>query len=151
MTTVRAWRIAACAVLCLVAVAWSVEGQETRRRSRWWQSESMKLELGLTADQSARIDEIFQSTLPELRAAKGRLDALQAELSRTLADEAANETMVAREIDQVEVARSALSKLRTLMLFRMHRVLTPQQRLKMTSLHDRGDRRGNNNQNPRHF
>jgi Spy/CpxP family protein refolding chaperone len=151
MTTARTWRIAAGAVLCLVTVASSAGSQELRRRGKWWQSESMKLELGLAGEQSARIEEIFQATLPELRAAKGRLDALQADLSRTLGDEAATETLVARHIDQVEVARSELSKLRTLMLYRMDRVLTPGQRLKMRTLHDRGDRRGNTNQNPRHF
>jgi Spy/CpxP family protein refolding chaperone len=150
MTIKRRWHVVAGAVLCVVAVASSAGSQETRRRGKWWQSETMKLELGLTGDQSARIDEIFQSTLPALTAARDRLDSLQAELSRILGDDTANEELVARQVDQVEGARSELSKLRTLMLFRMHRVLTPDQRVKMKSLHDRGDRRGNN-QNPRRF
>jgi Spy/CpxP family protein refolding chaperone len=138
MTNVRRWRVLAGAVLCLVvAVVSSAGAQETRRRGKWWQSESMKQELALTADQSVRIEEIFQATRPELTAANERLDALQAELSRTLADENAQEAAVARQIDFVEAARSELSKLRTLMLFRMHRVLTPEQRLKMSTLHDR--------------
>jgi Spy/CpxP family protein refolding chaperone len=150
MTIERRWHFVAGAVLCLVAVASSAGSQETRRRGKWWQSESMKVELGLTAEQSARIEEIFQATLPELRSARDRLNALQAELSRLLGDEAANESLVVRQVDQVERARSELSKLRTLMLFRMDRVLTPDQRVKMKSLHDRSDRRGNN-QGPRHY
>ena len=33
----------------------------------WWKSDSFKKELGLTADQSARIDRIWETTRPELR------------------------------------------------------------------------------------
>ncbi len=33
----------------------------------WWKSEPFKKELGLTADQSARIDKIWETTRPELR------------------------------------------------------------------------------------
>ena len=33
----------------------------------WWKSEQFKKELGLTADQSARIDKIWETTRPELR------------------------------------------------------------------------------------
>ena len=36
-----------------------------------------------------------------------------------------------RTIDRVEAARSALAKTRTLMLYRMHRLLSPEQRVRL--------------------
>jgi Spy/CpxP family protein refolding chaperone len=41
---------------------------------KWWQSEMFKRELGLTADQSAKIEAIFQKTVPVLRQEKDALD-----------------------------------------------------------------------------
>ena len=50
----------------------------------------------------------------------------------------AAEWEVTLQIDRVETTRSALSKTRTLMLYRMHRVLAPPQR---DALHDLWERR----------
>jgi len=38
---------------------------------------------------------------------------------------------------EVEDARAALNRTRTLMVYRMHLLLTPDQRVKMKALHDR--------------
>ena len=55
----------------------------------------------------------------------------EAALSRLLAESSDNEAIVVRTIDRVEAARSALAKTRTLMLYRMHRLLSPEQRRKL--------------------
>jgi Spy/CpxP family protein refolding chaperone len=49
----------------------------------------------------------------------------------------APETEVMKMVDQVETARADLNKTRTLMVYRMHLLLTPDQRIKMKALHDR--------------
>ena len=51
---------------------------------KWWQSEQFQKDLGLTPDQVARIDAIFQATLPELRQRKDELDVLETRLSRLI-------------------------------------------------------------------
>ena len=50
-----------------------------------------------------------------------------------------------KQVDMVENARSSLGRTRTLMIYRMHRILTPEQRVKMNALHDKWeeDRRQN--------
>jgi len=99
---------------------------------KWWQSEMFKRELGLTADQSAKIEAIFQKTLPALRQEKDALDRSQADFNQMI--EASDDAQVMAQVGVVEVARSELNKSRTMMLLRMRRVLTPDQRVKFVML-----------------
>jgi Spy/CpxP family protein refolding chaperone len=107
----------------------------------WWKSEDFRATLGLTVDQSARIDAIFTATLPELRQDMNRLDELEARLSQLIESDA-EETDIARQIDRVETARAQVNKTRSLMLVRMRRVLTPEQRARMKALEEEMRRRG---------
>lgn len=108
-------------------------------QGKWWQSERFQRELQLTTDQIARIEEVFQSALPELRRQKKALDELEKALSR-LIDASAEEAEVMEEADRVEAVRAELSKARTLMLLRIRRVLTSEQRQKLGPLHEQWER-----------
>lgn len=99
---------------------------------KWWQSEMFKRELGLTADQSAKIEVIFQKTVPVLRQQKDALDKAQADFNQMI--EASDDAQVMAQVGVVEAARSELNKSRTMMLLRMRRVLTPDQRVKFVML-----------------
>lgn len=123
----------ALAVLVTLASPASAQG------FKWWQSERFQKELQLTSDQIARIEEEFQSTVPELRQKKETLDGLERSLSR-LIDTAADESAVMQQADRVEEVRSDLSKTRTRMLVRIRRVLNPDQRAKLVTLHDEWER-----------
>jgi Spy/CpxP family protein refolding chaperone len=101
----------------------------------WWKSEQFQKDVGLTPDQCARIDNIFQSTLPKLRESKAELDKHEAKLSDLIA-EAADEARVVREVDRVEAIRAALNKMHTLMLLRERQVLTPDQLVKFKAAYD---------------
>ena len=57
-----------------------------------------------------------------------RLNAEERMLSQMIANMQVEEIDITRQIDRVEAARSELSKTRTLMVFRMYRVLDPTQR-----------------------
>lgn len=102
----------------------------------WWKSEPFKKELGLTADQSARIDKIWENTRPELRQESDALSTLEAKLSRMIQADA-DEAALTRQIDRVETARAAANKTRSLMLVQMVKVLTTEQRTRFTALHER--------------
>lgn len=104
---------------------------------KWWQSGEVRRELGLTDEQSTRIEAIFQEVLPTLRSQKRELDRLEDALSTLLRSDTASEADVSKQIDEVEAARAALSKSRTLMLFRMHRLLSSDQRAALRRLHER--------------
>lgn len=107
---------------------------------KWWKSERFTQELGLTAEQSRRIDEVFQASWPALQAAKTDLDRLETELSRLIAEGTATEARVLQQIDKVEASRSAMGRTRSLMLYRMHRLLTPEQRVKLKALYEAVER-----------
>ena len=132
----------------LLVVAGPAKGQSS---FAWWKSEQFQKDLGITAEQSARIDSIFQATLPRLRQSKEELDRLEAELSR-LIEADTDEAHVTRQLDKVEATRASLNKMRTLMLMRMRQTLSPDQRALFKGLHERWkrererDRRGGDRQ-----
>ena len=105
----------------------------------WWKSEPFKNELGLSADQSARIDRIWHASRAELRLEWDELSAREDKLSRMIQNDA-DETVLARQIDRVETARASANKTRSLMLVQMLKVLTPEQRTRFTALHSRWQR-----------
>jgi Spy/CpxP family protein refolding chaperone len=118
--------------------AWALDQAQPHS---WWKSEEFRTALGLTADQSARIDSIFQTTQPQLRQEMDELDRLEDRLSRLIESDA-DEVEIARHIDRVETARANVAKTRSLMLVRMRRVLSPDQRTKMRALEEAARRRG---------
>jgi Spy/CpxP family protein refolding chaperone len=99
---------------------------------KWWQSEDFRHGLGLTQDQSTRIEVIFQQTLPALRKQKATLDKAEADFNQMV--EASDDSQVMAQVGVVEAARSELNKSRTMMLLRMRRVLSPDQRVKFVML-----------------
>jgi Spy/CpxP family protein refolding chaperone len=118
----------------------ALPGEAAAQPFKWWQNERFQRELLLTSEQVTRLEEIFQAKLPKLRSQKERLDELEASLSRMVADGSASEAEASALIDQVEAARSTLSKSRTLMLFKMRRILTSDQHVKLTALHEQWER-----------
>ena len=99
---------------------------------KWWQSERFKKELGLTQEQSAKIEGIFQKSLPNLRTEKDTLDKAEADFNQMV--ETSDDAQVMAQVTVVEGARAELNKSRTMMLLRMRRVLTPDQRVKFVML-----------------
>jgi Spy/CpxP family protein refolding chaperone len=111
--------------------------QDQHGRRKWWQDERFKAELGLTAQQAQEVEQIFQSALPRLRVGKEQLDQLEADLSKMIRERSVDEGTVAQQIERVEAARADLNKTRTLMQYRMHRVLSADQNAKLQAIFDR--------------
>jgi Spy/CpxP family protein refolding chaperone len=126
--------------LWIVAVGLVAAAAAGEERHKWWQSERVRAEVGLSESQARQIEAIFQETLPQLQAAKAELDRQQAVLTRLIEAGSADEAQVVDAIERVEAARSNAGKLRTLMLYRMHRVLTPEQRARLKAFHDRAEK-----------
>jgi Spy/CpxP family protein refolding chaperone len=120
------------AILLLVALATPAAAAQ-RTGFLWWTDPKVVRELGLTPDQSARIDKVFRANFPQLRQQKEELDRQEEELSRLIAANA-DEATVTRQIDKVEAARAGLNKTRTLMLLHMVRKLTPEQRARFNPI-----------------
>ncbi len=101
----RAWSRRALAMLFSLAMAAPVGAQSFA----WWKSEQFQKEVGLTAEQCTRIDNVFQSTLPKLRQGRDELDKQEAELSR-LIEANADEAQVVKQVDRVEATRATLEQ-----------------------------------------
>jgi Spy/CpxP family protein refolding chaperone len=104
-------------------------------------------ELGLTAEQSSRLEDIFQKSMPTLRKQKEALDRAQAEFDR-LVENAADNTVM-DQVDAVEAARAELNKARVMMLLRMRRSLTADQWAKFTALQQQREANRPDRPNPR--
>lgn len=102
----------------------------------WWKSDPFKKELGLSVAQSERIDKIWETTRPELRAEWDELSKCEEKLSNLIQKDV-DEALLSRQIDRVESARANANKTRSLMLVQMLKVLTPDQRVRFKTLHDR--------------
>jgi len=100
------------------------------RRFAWWRSEQYQKNLGLTPDQVNRVEAVFQGVFPHLQKGRDELDRQEDALSRLIALET-DEAQVTRQVDKVEAIRADLNKKRTLLLFHMYQVLTPDQRVRL--------------------
>ena len=105
----------------------------------WWRDAQFQKELALTAEQTTRIDGVFQAAISNLRQKNEELNQQEAELSRLIASNA-DELVVTRQVDRVEAIRANLNKMRTLMLLHMRQVLSPDQRVKLNKLHEQYER-----------
>lgn len=124
-------RFAALAALVVgAAVLWAPPA--SAQGFKWWQSDTFVRGLRLTQEQSTKIEGIFQHTLPALHKEKDALDKAQADFNQMV--EASDDAQVMAQVGVVEAARSELNKSRTMMLLRMRRVLTPDQRVTFVML-----------------
>ena len=87
-------------------------------------------------EQITRIEGIYQTTEPLLRAQKEAFDRREEKLSKVIADPKSDEAMVVQATDRLEAARNEMSRTRTLMLFRIRRVLSDEQNLKLNAMHE---------------
>jgi Spy/CpxP family protein refolding chaperone len=105
----------------------------------WWRDAQFQRELALGADQTARIEAVFQAAISQLRQKKQDLDQQEDELSRMISSNA-DEALVTRQVDKVETTRAGMNKMRTLMLLHERQVLTPEQRAKLNKLHEQWEK-----------
>jgi Spy/CpxP family protein refolding chaperone len=105
----------------------------------WWKDEAAKAELKLTADQVAEVDRIFQTNMAKAKPLREEITQLEAALNQTMRANTAEVAVVSQQVDKVESKRAELNKMRVLMLYRMHRVLTPEQNARFQAMVERWD------------
>jgi len=124
-------------VIFVLALVVPIRGQSSG--FHWWTDPQFQRDLSLAAEQSSRIEAIFQAGISTLRQRKQELDLQEAELSRLIAANA-DEPAVTRQVDKVETIRSDMNKARTLMLLHERQVLTPDQRVRLNKLHEQWEK-----------
>lgn len=128
----RVLRALAAGVIALLTLASPVAAQ-AQGKFKWWQSDRYKTELMLTAEQSKRLEEIFQNALPMLRAQMKTLESAETELERLV--QRGDDSAVMAQVARVEAARAELNTSRTVMLLKMRKLLTSDQWIKFGALH----------------
>ena len=108
---------------------------------KWWASEEAKQELRLTEPQTAELETIFQTLRPKLKELAEDFQLERKLLSEVMHAMQVEEWEVTLQLDKLESARSALNKTRLLMLYRMHKILSPEQ---LDGLHSFSERRRSN-------
>ena len=138
MKTLR--KLFTCLVLSLIVQA--AASPALAQGFKWWQTERFQKELVLTAEQISRVEGVYQTTEPLLRAQKQAIDRREEKLSKVIQDPKSDEVMLLQATDRLESARNELSRTRTLMLFRIRRVLNDDQLVKLNAMHnhDRNER-----------
>jgi Spy/CpxP family protein refolding chaperone len=121
-----------CLTLSLLTLFWATPS--AAQRFRWWKDERFTRELSLTPDQSSRIEAVFQAAQPALRAQQRALSKLEDELSKLVQEARVEESEVDHFVAKVESARADLAKTRTMMIYRIRRILTLEQHVKLQAL-----------------
>jgi Spy/CpxP family protein refolding chaperone len=124
--------------LFVVSFAFLVTALPAAGQGKWWQSEEYKRELKLTPEQSKKLEDVFQASVPTLKSLKKSLDQAESEFERLL--ERGDDGSVMDQVERVEAARAELNKQHTLMMLRMKRVLTAEQWTKFNAMHQTAER-----------
>ena len=116
--------------IVMILLVWAAPA--AAQRGKWWHDEYFRKELGLTAEQSTRLEAIFQSTQATLRQRMEELDRAEEAFDRVV--ETGADAAVMQQVETVESARAEVNKARTMMLLKMRRSLTADQWAKFTAL-----------------
>lgn len=118
--------------MCLTVLLYPIAALAGGQADQWWRTATAQRHLRLTPAQVASLEATFHATLLRRRALNEALARNEAALRRAL--DRADEQLVAALIDRVQEARADRNTARTMMLMRMYRLLTPQQRRLLAQL-----------------
>ena len=94
---------------------------------RWWTDPETVKDLGLTADQQKRMDDLFQQSRLKLIDLNAALQKQEVILQPLLGADQPNESQILSQIDKVAQARAELEKANARMLLGLRSVLTVDQ------------------------
>jgi Spy/CpxP family protein refolding chaperone len=110
-----------------------------KAKAKWWRSEELRAQFAITDAQSNELDRIFHTFYASLKSGMEDVDRYHKDVSRIMSEASASEVDVLHSIDKLEAAKASLARTRMLMLYRMYRVLTPDQREKVKKYQEQKD------------
>ena len=108
--------------------------QDDPPRWKWWLHPDTKRELRLTEVQTKKINDIWDATAPKQREKYDELHKLEDALAKIIKENTADVAVVEKLVEKVERLRAETATTRTMMLYRMHLQLTPEQREKVNAM-----------------
>ena len=121
-------------------------GDKRPERPKWWIDSKLRAELGITDQQSVAVEQVWQKSLPSLREGREKLTKLEDALSKLT--DGTDEAAVIAQSERVESLRAELNRGRTLMIYRMNKILTADQRAKVKAMYEQHDQ-GRRGESPR--
>lgn len=106
-------------------------------RRPWWKNPRDMAEIGLTSEQSATIDRIFHDEIEKMKPLRQTVNELERALDETMRANTADISAFSRQVQKIEGKRAELNTMRTVMLYRMRRVLNAEQNGKLLAMWDR--------------
>ena len=100
----------------------------------WWSDPQLRQQLAITDTQSKMVEDIWQKSLPDLRKFRDQLMTLDEQVSKMIQDGAPEASVIAL-VEQTENTRAQASKARTVMIYRMFKVLNADQRAKVAAMY----------------
>jgi Spy/CpxP family protein refolding chaperone len=110
-----------------------------KAKAKWWRSPGLRAEFAITDAQSTELDRIFHTFYASLKSGMEDVDRYHKDVSKIMAEGASSEVDVLHAIDKLEAAKASLARTRMLMLYRMYRVLSPDQRIKVKRYQEQKD------------
>ena len=106
-------------------------------RRPWWKNPRDMAEIGITAAQSKEIDDLFHAEIEKMKPLRETVNELERALDETMRANTADISAFARQVQKIEGKRAELNTMRTVMLYRMRRVLNADQNAKLLAMWDR--------------
>jgi Spy/CpxP family protein refolding chaperone len=110
-----------------------------KAKAKWWRSAELRAEFAITDAQSTELDRIFHSFYASLKSGMADVDRYHKDVSKIMSEGSSSEVDVLHAIDKLEAAKASLARTRMLMLYRMYRVLSPEQRIKVKRYQEQKD------------
>ena len=108
--------------------------QTPDRKEPWWQSPEIRSQITLTSQQARRIETIYRESLPERRRLRQEATSLRNQVEGLLATGTMSDAQAVPLISRLYMVEKQRNIARTMMLVRMHWVLTPAQRHQLADL-----------------
>jgi len=109
-----------------------------RMHGRWWNNPQLAQQIGLTADQQKKMDDIMQQHRLKLIDLNAALQKQEAIMQPLMEADQPDEGKILAQIDAIAQARAELEKGNARMLLGIRQVLTPDQWKKLRALRAQG-------------
>jgi periplasmic protein CpxP/Spy len=114
-------------------------------KGKFWRRDKVRDRLELTDDEIDKLENVVARNRDSLEDLETGVKRERATLDTLLRDDGTSEAAVLAQVDRVEQARARLGKARVTMLLEMRNILTPEQRRRLATLHDKHQHKGERN------
>ena len=102
----------------------------------WWKDDVVKKELALTDSQARSITRLYEERARQMKPHSDEFQKQLEELDKMTRERTVDVATYSIQVTRVEALRTELSKTRTVMLYSIYRMLTPEQYQKLRQIRD---------------